>query len=239
MQAWLDALLAVLLAPVCAACGSPLPHPTRGCVCESCWSSVAPLQPPTCSTCGGALFPAAPTALSVCPDCLRHPPVVDQARAVGVHDGALRAIVHAFKYGGHRSLARPLAERMRTAGATLVAGSSAAIPVPLHGSRRRSRGFNQADDLARHLGLPVAHALVRTRDTSTQTALPAEERRANVAAAFRATRRASALRGTTVLLVDDVRTTGATLDACATALKEAGVRRVVALTAARVETPRA
>ncbi len=74
---------------------------------------------------------------------------------------------------------------------------------------------------------------------SLQTALPAEERRANVAAAFRATRRASALRGTTVLLVDDVRTTGATLDACATALKEAGVRRVVALTAARVETPRA
>ncbi len=238
MQAWLDALIAVLLAPVCAACGSALPHPTRGCVCETCWSNLAPLPPPVCHACGGALPAAAHTTLSVCQDCLRHPPVVDQARAIGVHDGALRAIIHAFKYGGHRSLARPLAERMRTAGATIVAGSSAVIPVPLHGSRRRSRGFNQAADLAGHLGLPVAHALIRTRETSTQTALPAEERRANVASAFRPARSAAALRGTTVLLVDDVRTTGATLDACAAALKEAGVLKVVALTAARVETPR-
>jgi len=238
MQAWLDALLAVLLAPVCAACGSPLPHPTRGCVCESCWSNLALLPPPVCHACGGTLPPATHTTLSVCQDCLRHPPVVDQARAIGVHDGALRAIIHAFKYGGHRSLARPLAERMRTAGATIVAGSRAVIPVPLHGSRRRSRGFNQAADLAGHLGLPVVHALIRTRATSTQTALPAEDRRANVASAFRPAPSATALRGTTVLLVDDVRTTGATLDACAAALKEAGVLKVVALTAARVETPR-
>ncbi len=238
MQAWLDALVAVLLAPVCAACGSLLPHPTRGCVCESCWFNLAPLPPPLCDACGGTLPAAASTAPSVCADCLRHPPVVDQARAIGVHDGALRAIIHAFKYGGHRSLARPLAERMRTAGATIVAESRAVIPVPLHGSRRRSRGFNQAADLARYLGLPVTHALIRTRETSTQTALPAEERRENVASAFRPARCAAALRGTTVLLVDDVRTTGATLDACAAALKEAGILKVVALTAARVETPR-
>lgn len=238
MRAWLDALLAVLLAPACAACGAPLPHPTRGCVCESCWSSLAPLHPPLCGRCGGALVPAGHAALTVCADCLRHPPVIDQARAIGVHDGALRAIIHAFKYGGHRSLAQPLAVRMREAGAATLDGCHAAIPVPLHGSRRRSRGFNQAADLARHLGLPVVHALVRTRETRTQTALPAEERRANVAAAFLPTRHVAALRGATVLLVDDVRTTGATLDACATALKDAGVRRVVALTAARVETPR-
>lgn len=238
MQAWFDALLAVLLAPACAACGSPLPHPTRGCVCESCWSAVASLHPPLCHTCGGALLQTPHNSLSLCPDCLRHSPVVDQARAIGVHDGSLRAIIHAFKYGGHRSLARPLAERMRTAGVAIVAGSRAAVPVPLHGSRRRNRGFNQAADLARHLGLPVVHALVRTRETSTQTALPADARRANVATAFRPTRSAAALRGATVLLVDDVRTTGATLDACAAALKEAGIRSVVALTAARVETPR-
>lgn len=238
MRAWLDALLAVLLEPACAACGSPLPHPTRGCVCEPCWSSLAPLQSPLCQSCGGSLASAPHNGLSICADCLRHPPIVDEARAIGVHDGSLRAVIHAFKYGGHRSLARPLAERMCAAGATLIAGSSAAVPVPLHGSRRRSRGFNQAADLARHIGLPVAHALVRIRETSTQTALPADERRANVAAAFRPARGAAALRGSTVLLVDDVRTTGATLDACAAALKEAGVRRVVALTAARVETPR-
>jgi len=112
------------------------------------------------------------------------------------------------------------------------------VPVPLHRARRRSRGFNQADDLARHIGPPVVHALRRTRHTRTQTALPAPERRANVAGAFAVTSRAAALLGATVLLVDDVRTTGATLEACATALKEqAGVRAVFALTAARVETP--
>ena len=239
MQAWLDALLAVLLAPVCAACGQPRPHPTRGCVCETCWSALTPVPLPACTACGGALSPSASTALTRCAGCLRHPPVVDQARALGEHDGSLRAIVHAFKYGGHRSLARPLAERMRVAGAALLSESQAVVAVPLHGSRRRRRGFNQAADLARHLGLPVVDALARVRETSTQTALPADERRANVAGAFRPTRRAGALRGRTVLLVDDVRTTGATLDACAAALKEAGVRKVFALTAARVETPRA
>ena len=109
--------------------------------------------------------------------------------------------------------------------------------MPLHPSRRRERGFNQAEDLARHVGLPVALALKRIRQTPTQTGLPAAERHANVAGAFRATRVRSRLAAATVVLVDDVRTTGATLDACARALKEAGVREVFALTAARVETP--
>lgn len=237
MHAWIDALLAVLLAPVCAACGAPLPHPTRGCVCEPCWTAVTPMHLPACVVCGGTLGPQLLQTLSVCPTCLHHPPTVDCARAIGEHQGSLRAIVRAFKYGGHRSLARPLAERMQSVGSDLVERSAVAVPVPLHGARTRSRGFNQAADLARHLGLPVVRALIRTRDTTTQTALPADARRANVAAAFRATRGAAALRGTSVLLVDDVRTTGATLDACAATLKDAGVLRVYALTAARVATP--
>jgi ComF family protein len=111
------------------------------------------------------------------------------------------------------------------------------VPVPLHAARQRARGFNQADDLARHIGPPVVRALKRIRDTVTQTTLPASERQTNVAGAFRVTREAAALRGATVLLIDDVRTTGATLDACATALKAAGTRSVFALTAARVEAP--
>lgn len=126
---------------------------------------------------------------------------------------------------------------MREAGADLLHECAVAVPVPLHGARRRARGFNQACDLALHLGLPVVHALRRTRDTHTQTTLPAEARRANVAHAFAATRRVAALHGATVLLVDDVRTTGATLEACAEALRSAGVGEVRALTAARVETP--
>ena len=162
---------------------------------------------------------------------------VDRSRAVGPHTGTLRSIVHALKYGGRRSVAEPLAALMRHAGADLIRGCDVTVPVPLHVARRRSRGFNQAEDLARHIGPPVLCALRRVRHTETQTALPAPERHANVVGAFTATRRAARLRGATVLLVDDVRTTGATLEACATALKQAGVREVFALTATRVETP--
>lgn len=162
---------------------------------------------------------------------------VDRSRAVGPHAGTLRAIVHALKYDGRRSVARPLAALMHQAGADLVSGCDVVVPVPLHRARRRFRGFNQAEDLARHLGPPVLGALRRVRHTETQTALPAPDRHANVAGAFIATRRAARLRGATVLLVDDVRTTGATLEACATALRNAGVGAVFALTAARVETP--
>ena len=111
------------------------------------------------------------------------------------YDGALRAIVHALKYDGRRSLARPLGGLMRERGAELLAGADCAVPVPLHRSRRRRRGFNQADDLARHLGLPVVPALRRVRATPPQAELPAARRHGNVRGAFapaRAHRRAAA-----------------------------------------------
>ena len=235
MRALVDAVLSVLLAPSCAACQQPLAHPTRGCVCPACWDQVVPLHVPLCARCGGPL-PSCPSLL-VCPACVHSTSLVTCARAVGPHTGTLRAIVHALKYDGRRSLARPLASRMRKAGTDILHGCAVAVPVPLHSARRRARGFNQACDLASHLDLPVVHALRRTRSTHTQTTLPAEARRANVAHAFAATRRVTALRGATVLLVDDVRTTGATLEACAEALHGAGVGEVRALTAARVETP--
>lgn len=168
---------------------------------------------------------------------------MDRARAVGFYDGALREIIHAFKYQGRRSLARPLAERLRSAGADLLAGADIAVPVPLHPRRQRQRGFNQAADLARGLGLPAVDALRRTRPTRSQVELPAAQRHGNVRGAFEAVAARTArpwrpamppLDGLVVVLVDDVSTTGATLDACARALKAAGAREVRALTAARV-----
>ena len=156
---------------------------------------------------------------------------------MGSYDGTLRAIIHALKYEGRRSLAQPLAALIRARGSDLLAGADAAVPVPLHASRRRERGFNQAHDLARHLDLEVVGALCRTRATPTQTGLPAAQRHRNVRGAFEVTRQARRLRGRVVVLVDDVSTTGATLEACARALKGAGVAEVRALTAARVVTP--
>jgi ComF family protein len=143
-------------------------------------------------------------------------------------------VIHALKYDGRRSLARPLAALMRDRGAAMLAGADCVVPVPLHRSRRRHRGFNQADDLARHIGLPVRRALARVRATPTQTGLPAARRHRNLRGAFAPTCHARGLAGAVVVMVDDVSTTGATLDACARVLKEIGVREVRALTAARV-----
>lgn len=155
-------------------------------------------------------------------------------RAIGSYDGALRAIVHAFKYDGRRSLAATLGTLMQVRGADVLRGANAAVPVPLHPSRRRERGFDQASDLARHVGLPVVHALRRSRPTAVQASLPAARRHGNVRGAFAARSAVAALDGRIVVLVDDVSTTGATLEACARALAEAGVCEVRALTAARV-----
>jgi ComF family protein len=169
-----------------------------------------------------------------CARCRRGVSVVDRARAIGAYDGALRAIIQALKYDARRSLARPLAELMRARGAAVIDGAHCAVAVPLHPSRRRARGFNQAHDLARHLGLPVLRALRRVRATPTQTGLPAAQRRRNMRDAFAPTRAAGRLSGGVVVLIDDVSTTGATLDACALVLKQIGVAEVRALTAARV-----
>ncbi|HWF84034.1 MAG TPA: ComF family protein [Vicinamibacterales bacterium] len=240
LQSALDGVLAVVLAPGCAACGALLPQPTRGPVCADCWRSILPLTPPLCLRCGDPLpaWRVSATASQNCPRCRRRHPAIDRAQAIGEYDGALRAIIHALKYGGRRSLARPLGALMRQRGAGILAGAACAIPVPLHASRRRHRGFNQAADLARHVGLPVCAALVRRRATATQTGLAAAQRHRNVRDAFAPTRAGRALGAVIVVLIDDVSTTGATLESCARALKAVGVAEVRALTAAKVVTTR-
>ena len=155
-----------------------------------------------------------------------------KARAAGAYEGTLRRLLQALKYERRRSLARPLATLMQQQGGEVLDGADIIVPVPLHRWRRRSRGFNQAEDLARHLGLPVTLALRRTRATAVQADLPAARRHANVRNAFARRRRVDG-RGRRIVLVDDVSTTGATLDACARVLLDAGAIEVRALTVAR------
>jgi ComF family protein len=178
------------------------------------------------------------------------PRAIDRGRAAGHYQDALRDIIHAFKYEGRRSLARPLAALMRRQTGDLLEGIDWIIPVPLHWRRERERGFNQASDLARSLiargredgatsthGPRLLHALRRVRHTTVQAELPAARRHKNVRDAFALRRGTIPLNGSIVLIVDDVSTTGATLDACARVLKEvAAVREVRAITAARVVT---
>jgi ComF family protein len=218
-----DALMAVVLAPRCAACATPLEHPTRGPVCETCWIAVTCLTPP-----------------------VRHdsePSAIDRSVSAGRYDGALRHIIHAFKYEGRRTLSAQLGALMSSAGTGVLSGADCVVPVPLHPWRRLTRGFNQAADLAARLDLPIARALWRTRATVPQTGLTAVGRRRNVRGAFALSPllsprvRQSILLDGVVVLVDDVRTTGATLEACAQVLKAAGVREVRALTVAFAESP--
>ena len=230
-----DALLAVLLAPDCAACERPLDTPTCGPVCVRCWQAIVHITPPVCDACGDPLpsWRAISRECARCPRCRRRESHIARGRAIGAYDGSLRAIVHALKYGGRRSLAKPLAALMARYGAEVLRGADVVVPVPLHRSRKRARGFNQAAELARHLPVRTAHILRRVRATPSQTDLPAARRHANVRQAF-ALRRGARVDGGVIVLIDDVSTTGATLDACASVLRSGGAREVRALTVARV-----
>lgn len=233
IRATADALLAALLAPCCACCRSSLESPTRGAVCAACWASLPSPTEPLCETCGDTLksWRTVTDGERRCSRCRRTGRVIACGRSIGPYEGVLRDILHALKYEGRRSVARPLGRLMMAAGGRVLEGADVVVPVPLHLTRHYTRGFNQAAELAAHLELPIIHALRRTRATTTQTDLPEGQRHANVMGAF-AVRRALHP-GTIAVVVDDVSTTGATVDACARALLAAGAREVRALTAAR------
>ncbi|MEO5820353.1 MAG: ComF family protein [Vicinamibacteraceae bacterium] len=239
--------MTLLFAPPCATCDAPLDQPSASSVCQACWQAIGRWSPPWCVRCGQP-HAAWRADADICPRCRRIPAALP-VRAVGPYEGRLRDVLHAFKYDGRRSLAPPLAALVRAQSADLLAAADVLVPVPLHRARRRSRGFNQAHDLAAALGPPVVAALRRIRATTAQTELTAGGRRRNVRGAFaiapagyrrgswsaESRRRAmtEAIAGRVVVLVDDVITTGATLEACAAVLRAAGAADVRAVTVAR------
>lgn len=241
------ALLDLALPRHCVACERPIEAGSDDVVCAACWSRVQRLPHPRCARCGHPLQvrdlpPPADPGPRRCRWCDLLPAYVRVARSVcWAPDGTGGAIVHALKYDGWTAATRGMAAEMGRLvwPRDVVDERRAVVPVPLAADRLRERGFNQSTLLADALGvvwqLPVwSDVLTRTRATVTQTRLTPDQRLANVARAFRAADGAGArLRGAHVVLVDDVVTTAATLNACAAALVAGGARIVSYVTFAR------
>ena len=219
--------------PHCPGCGAAsLSHRA---LCPACWASVRFIERPYCEVLGmpfrrdegaGALSPAA----------IAHPPPFDRLRAVALHEGRARDLVHALKYRDRTDLAPMMAAWMVRASEGHAAACDAVVPVPLHARRLLFRRFNQSAELGRAVakvaGKPfLARTLLRVKPTRRQVGLSARRRAANVRGAFRVREsRIGDVKGKRLLLIDDVYTTGATVSAAAKALKRAGAAQVTVLT---------
>jgi ComF family protein len=227
--------------PSCLACRKAIE--TANGLCSECWRSVRFIERPFCERLGTP-FPVDLGAEGlVSPDAIANPPVYDRARAVAhFDDGPVRRLVHRFKYGDRLELARAMGAWMARAGDELLTGADVLIPVPLHRGRLASRRFNQAAMLAHviseHSGVPAdAFSLTRIKPTPRQVGLTRSQRAANVQGAFLVPPHARfQIEGKAAVLIDDVLTSGATINAASRALLRAGAARVDVLVFARVVT---
>ena len=218
-------VLDLLFPSFCIGCGRE-----GSLLCSSCLGSLPRIEPPFCVKCGKPLDKG-----NLCLDCEQEPSQIDGIRSPFHFDGVVREAVHQLKYKNLKAIVLPLAQLMAEYLQDNPLPCDVLVPVPLHHRRIRERGYNQSSLLARELGrlvsLPVVEdSLIRKVNTPPQTRMSAEERKKNVSEAFSCDGR---LRDKAVLLIDDVATTGATLESCAIALKEAGAVSVWGLVLAR------
>ncbi len=230
-------VLDAVLPPRCLKCGDILSQ-AQG-LCPDCWRKLTWLGAPCCACCGQP-FPFEAGAESLCGACLQKRPAYDRARAVFRYDDESRDLVIGLKHADRTESVPALAGWMSRAGATLLETTELIVPVPLHWTRLASRRFNQASLLAQALGraagLPVLpQALCRRRATRSQGHLGRLARFRNVKGAIMvAEGRATAVTNRRILLIDDVITTGATVESAAKALISAGARNVDVLALAKV-----
>lgn len=230
VQRVMSFVLDLLFPPRCAGCGR-----VDTMLCRDCQSAFELIQAPICPRCGQPQ-----PAETVCKRCTIVQPLYHTARSQYLYSGPLRRAIHALKYDGRRELSDTLAGMMLELVNSVAADQSVVLcAAPMHTARLRERGFNHAEDLVQslcrqggHTALP-ADALMRIRDTPTQVGLDLQARQENVRDAFRA--KAELVHGQSVLLIDDVFTTGSTMDACARALAEGGAVSINAVTLARAQ----
>lgn len=232
-----DAVAGVLFPTPCVSCGGLIAANDPP-LCPSCWDRLPLIDSALCR-CGAPLSEAGDPGVE-CGRCRRDQSVISAGASLGFYAGTLHDCVVALKYHGRHKTADRLARRLFEKGTCrdLLGGADIVVAVPLHANRLRTRGFNQAGLLAlslgRFSGIPVSPALLRRRDTPSQTELSAPKRRLNVANAF-AVAEAARVSNRVVVLVDDVTTTGATIRECARTLLHSGAREIRAITVARAE----
>ncbi|MEQ8824189.1 MAG: ComF family protein [Filomicrobium sp.] len=230
----------LLFPPCCAGCGEPVVD--RDTLCPECWKDIEFIVPPLCNRLGIRL-PFATGNEMVSAAAAARPPLYARARAVGHYDGPLRRLVHALKFHDRQDVRHILATWLCRAGHQLITDADLIIPVPLYRRRLLTRRYNQSALLAAEVyrltgirSYPLA--LDRTRKTKSQVGLTAKQRQQNVRGAFKVpTRYARLIEGRRVLLVDDVITTGATVEACTRALLDNKAKNVDVLAVALVADP--
>jgi ComF family protein len=243
IKAAAESLFAVLFPSDCRICRSPLTTISNLPVCEPCLAQVVPMDGLLCRVCGEKLFSSFVNTEDgpVCGMCRRAKPHFRRAVAYGAYEGALRELIHLFKYNGIKPAGKMLGRLLNQSVAEMhLPASFIVIPVPLWSGKRQTRGFNQAEAIAQaFVSLQSASGvqmdtsiMARTRDTASQTGLTRHQRRANVRGAFKVLR-PERVKDCTVLIVDDVMTTGTTAGECARVLRRAGAKEVFVATVAR------
>jgi ComF family protein len=239
IRAVLRTALDLALPPLCPACREPVESQA---LCPACWSKLSFITRPYCERLGiPFVYDPGPGILSM--EAIADPPAYQRARAAVRFDEISRALVHALKYGDRLDLAPMMGRWVSHAGRELLADADALVPVPLHWRRLWARRFNQSAMLAAAIaaesGVPIAAgALKRVKPTAQQVGLSRTERATNVQGAFRVPPEArGAVAGRRLILVDDVLTSGATVDGCARALLRAGAANIDVLIFARVAEP--
>lgn len=231
---WLT-LIDLILPPRCAISGDIVP--VQGTLSPEAWQSLRFIAAPFCACCGYP-FEFETEKSGLCGPCLTEPPPFSTARAALTYDEASRNLILRFKHGDHLQLVPTLVPMLVRAGGEVIAGADLVIPVPLHRWRLLSRRYNQAALLANGIGRAtgksvMAEGLIRTRATLTQGHKGARDRAANVRNAFIVNPRLD-VNGKTILLIDDVYTTGATVKECTKTLLKSGAKAVHILAIARV-----
>ncbi len=237
-------LLATFFPSACRLCNAPLYSLSRLPVCQDCLSRIKPISDPVCALCGQLLFSSAfEFSDGLCGECRIAEPPFARALAYGSYEGGLRELIHLLKYErvhpAASLLGRMLGEVIQELGADFR--TALVVPVPLHPTKLRQRGFNQAEEIARTAlkslhsdRLQLARSLLeRGRPTVSQTGLTISQRSENIRGAFHV-QPSEKLDGADVVLVDDVFTTGTTASECARVLRRAGAARVFVATVARV-----